>query len=165
MPGSKWGIGGYQADFEAGDRYSGILYGEQFRGILADRGLSTELTRADGKFEVKVSGSVGDSDEIQSRIHKEEWNKYRVVADGYRFKHYINDVQTIECVDNDEAERRAVGLLALQVHVGPPMIVQFRNIRLKKLPAPKKVSLIAGVRAMVMVPMSTARVACCWQMR
>ncbi|MCA9061396.1 MAG: ThuA domain-containing protein, partial [Planctomycetaceae bacterium] len=53
-------------------------------------------------------------------------------------------VPTIECVDNDEQQRRESGLLALQIHVGPPMIVQFRNIRLKKTPAPKKVALIAG---------------------
>lgn len=144
VPNSDWGIGGYQADFEAGKRYSGILYGEQFRGILADRGESTELVRTGGKFEKKVVGSVGDSDEIQTKIKSEEWNKYRIVADGFRFQHFINDVQTIECVDNDEAQRRAAGLLALQIHVGPPMIVQFRNIRLKKLPAPRKVALISG---------------------
>jgi hypothetical protein len=138
-----YGMGGYQADFEAGDRYSGILYGEKFRGILANRGQSTELTR-DGKFAVKVTGEVGDSDKIQAGIKKEDWNRYRIVADGYTFKHFINDMQTIECTDNDKAQRRAVGLLGLQIHVGPPMTVQFRNIKLKKLPAPKKVALIAG---------------------
>lgn len=144
LPDGQWRIGGYQADFEAGDRYSGILYGEAFRGILADRGESTELVRTSDKFEKKVAGSVGVSEEIQKKIHKEDWNKYRVVASGYRFQHFINDVQTIECVDSDEAQRRAVGLLALQIHVGPPMTVQFRNIRIKSLPAPKKVALVAG---------------------
>ena len=144
LPDRKWGMGGYQADFEAGDRYSGILYGEQYRGILADRGESTELVRSEGKFEKKVVGRIGDSAEIQSRILKEDWNKYRIVADGFRFQHFINGVQTMECVDNDEQQRRAVGLIGFQVHVGPPMIVQFRNVRLKRLPAPKKVALIAG---------------------
>lgn len=144
IPDSRWGIGGYQADFEAGDRYSGILYGEQFRGILADRGEVTALKREGGRFVKQVTGSVGDSDEIQKTIRKEDWNKYRVVADGWHFRHFINDVQTMECTDDDEQQRRAVGLLALQVHTGPPMIVQFRNIRLKKLPAPKKVALISG---------------------
>lgn len=139
-----WRIGGYQGDFEAGDRYSGILYGEQFRGILADRGESTELQNVDGKFVKTVVGSVGDSAEIQTKIRKEDWNKYRIVANGYRFQHFINGVQTIECVDNDQQQRRAAGLLAFQVHVGLPMTVQFRNVRLKKLPAPKKVALIAG---------------------
>jgi type 1 glutamine amidotransferase len=143
LPG-KWRIGGYQADFEAGTTYSGILYGEAFRGILAQRGQSTELLRNDGKFEVKVTGSVGDSAEIQKSIKKEDWNKYRVVADGFHFQHFINGMKTVDVTDNDLQDRRAVGLLAFQAHVGPPMTVQFRNVRLKKLPAPKKVALIAG---------------------
>lgn len=144
VPDSKWVIGGYQADFEAGDTYSGILYGERYRGILALRGEATELVRVDGKFEKKVTGSVGDSAEIQRNIRKEEWNSYRIVADGYHFQHFINGMKTVEVVDNDIQERRATGLLALQAHTGPAMQVQFRNIRLKRLPAPKKVALLAG---------------------
>ena len=144
VPNEKWVIGGYQADFEAGDTYSGILYGERYRGILALRGESTELVRNDGKFEKKVTGSVGDTNEIQKKIKKEDWNTYRVVADGFHFQHFINDVKTVDVTDNDLAERRAAGFLALQAHAGPAMEVQFRNIRLKRLPAPKKVALIAG---------------------
>ena len=45
VPDQQWAIGGYQGDLEAGDRYSGILYGERFRGILADRGQLTERLR------------------------------------------------------------------------------------------------------------------------
>jgi len=127
----KYRIGGYQADFEAGKTYSGILYGEAFRGILANRGQKTELVNVDGKFKVNVTGKVGDSNEIQAKIKHEEWNSYRIVAEGFTFKHYINDVQTIECVDNDEKARRASGILALQLHAGPPMKVQFKNIRIK----------------------------------
>lgn len=139
-----YGIGGYQADFEAGDRYSGILYGEAFRGILADRGLVTEITSRNGKPVVTKVDSVGDSKAIQAKIKKEDWNKYRIVASGHRFQHFINGTKTIECVDNDLANRRASGLLALQIHVGPPMTVQFRNIRIKKLPKVRKVAMIAG---------------------
>lgn len=144
VPDAKWVIGGYQADFEAGDTYSGILYGERYRGILALRGESTELVRTDGKFEKKVTGSVGDTKEIQQKIRKEDWNTYRIVADGYHFQHFINGVKTVDVIDNDLQERRAAGLLALQAHAGPAMTVQFRNIRIKRLPAPKKVALIAG---------------------
>jgi|GEM_PF-16378 len=125
----KWVIGGYQGDFEAGKTYSGILYGERFRGILANRGQKTVIGE-DGK--PKVVGSVGDSDEIQSKIKHEDWNDYHIVAKGNVFKHFINGVQTIECTDEDDAAR-ASGLLALQLHAGPPMVVQFRKIQLKRL--------------------------------
>ncbi len=128
----KWVVGGYQADFEAGDRYSGILYGERFRGILADRGEKTVLKRENNKFSKEVVGSVGDSKEIGSKIKKEDWNDYHVIAKGFHFTHKINGVVTCECTDEDEQMRRKSGILALQLHAGPSMKVQFRNIRLKQ---------------------------------
>ena len=141
----KWSIGGYQGDFEAGDKFSGILYGEGFRGVLANRGDVSELTRTkDGEFKSTVVRSCGDSAEIQTRIKKEDWNKFRVVANGFRFQHFINDEQTMECVDNDIEQRRASGLLAFQIHVGDPMTIQIRSIRLKRLPKVKKVAIVAG---------------------
>ena len=140
-----WGIGGYQGDFEAGDTYSGILYGEAFRGILALRGEMTELTAGpDGKMQKMLVEQIGDTNEIQSKIKKEQWNKYRIVASGFRFQHFINGTKTIECVDNDLKNRRASGLLAFQIHVGPPMTIQVKNVRLKKLPVTKRIALIAG---------------------
>jgi type 1 glutamine amidotransferase len=135
----KWVVGGYQADFEAGDTYSGILYGERFRGILAKRGDKTVLTRSDdGKFQVTTVGKVGDTKEIQAKIKKEDWNDYHVIANGFHFVHKINGVLTAECTDNDKKQRRASGILALQLHAGEPMTVQFRNIRLKTLKPAKK---------------------------
>jgi len=138
LPDTKWGLGGYQADFEAKDKYSGILYGEKFRGILALRGESTELTaNKDGKMIKTVCEQFGNTEEIQAKIKKEDWNSYRIIASGHRFQHFINKTKTIECVDNDLANRRSTGLLGLQIHVGPPMVVQFRKIRIKKLPPAK----------------------------
>ena len=128
-----WRIGRYQADFEAGDRYSGICYGEAFRGILSDRGFHTTLTLNDkGKLQKKAE-KFGDPKEIGKAVKKGEWNKYRIVAEKFHFVHYINGVKTMVLVDNDEKARRADGLLALQLHAGPPMTVQFRNIRIKHL--------------------------------
>ena len=129
----KWRIGGYQADFEAGSRFSGILYGEQFRGILCNRGQKTEITRDGKRHKVKVTGKVGDSKAIQAKIKKEDWNDYHIIAKGYRFIHKINGVTTADCTDNDKKMRRASGVLALQLHQGPPMTVQFRKIRIKRL--------------------------------
>ncbi len=144
VPGVPWSVGGYQADLEAGDNYSGILYGERFRGILAERGQRTELTRRGGQFRKTVVTSFADSKELQTHIRKEDWNHYRIEAVGYRLRHFINGQQTIDVVDNDLQERRAAGLLALQIHTGPPMTVQFRNIRLKRLPSRRRVAFIAG---------------------
>ena len=126
-----WRIGGYQADLEAGDKYSGICYGEAFRGILSMRGEKTTLTLNDkGKLQKKIE-KFGDTNEIGKAVKKGEWNKYRIVAKGFHFTQYINGVKTTELIDNDEKTRRADGLLAFQVHAGPPMKVYFKNIVLK----------------------------------
>lgn len=139
----KWALGGYQADFEAGDTYSGILYGEHYRGILAQRGQKTVIG-ADHK--PKVTGQIGDAKELGAKIKKEDWNTYRIVARGFHFTHEINGQLMCEVIDEDKAQRRRGGLLGLQVHVGPPMKVQFRNIRLKRLPMEdtKKIVMVAG---------------------
>ena len=126
-----WRIGGYQADLEAGDKFSGICYGEGFRGILSMRGQKTTLTVDDkGKLK-KDAKQFGDSAEIGKAVKKGKWNQYRITAKGFQFTHYINGVKTTELIDNDEKTRRKDGLLALQLHAGPPMKVYFKNIVLK----------------------------------
>jgi hypothetical protein len=127
-------VSGYQADFEAGKEYSGILYEERGRGILAKRGEKTVLRRADPNspdLKVEVTGSVGKSDEIQAAIKNEEWNDYRIVAKGNHLQHFINGVQTVDVTDEDAKHAPKEGILAIQIHTGPPMVVQMKDIKLK----------------------------------
>jgi uncharacterized protein (TIGR03067 family) len=162
-------VGGYQADFEAGKTYSGILYEERMRGILAQRGQKTSIQtglyvtdtkeetdpKTGAKKQVKtrrevqptsaeaagakpdtkvvVTGSVGDTKEIQAKIKDEDWNDYVVIARGNHLQHFINGQQTVDVIDEQEAKAAKSGVLALQIHAGPPMTVQFRNLRIKKL--------------------------------
>jgi hypothetical protein len=128
-------ISGYQADFEAGKTYSGILYEERGRGILAKRGEKTTIKPgADGKKPtVEVSGSVGDSAAIQAAIKDEQWNEYKIIAKGNHVQHFINGMQTIDVTDEDAANAPKEGLIALQIHQGPPMMVQFKNFKLTEL--------------------------------
>ena len=137
VPNEKWVIGGYQADFEAGDTYSGINYGERFRGILALRGQETVIGE---DHKPKLIKEIGDTKEIQTKIKKEDWNTYHITAKGFRFEHRINDVVTSICNDEDKEQRREKGVLALQLHAGPPMKVQFRNIKLKQAKSDAKTS-------------------------
>lgn len=147
VPDNKWVIGGYQADFEAADNFSGINYGERFRGILANRG---EKTVIGDDHKPKVIEKIGDSKEIQTKIKKEDWNEYHVTAKGFTFEHRINGVLTSVCIDEDKEQRRASGLLALQLHAGPPMKVQFRNIKLKQLTTDGKTSGTSKKKALLL---------------
>lgn len=127
-------VAGYQADFEAGKTYSGILYEERGRGILAQRGQKTRISvGADGKPKVETVGTVGKSEEIQAKIKHEDWNDYVIIAKGNHLQHFINGVATVDVVDDDAAHAATSGSLAFQVHVGPPMTVEFKDVRIKKL--------------------------------
>jgi hypothetical protein len=130
----KFVVGGYQADFEAGKTYSGILYEERGRGILAERGQRTVITDEGGKTKVSVVGKLADSKELQASIHDEQWNDYLIVADGNHLMHFINGRMTVDVVDQQSAKAAKEGILALQIHAGPPMVVQFRDVKIKKLP-------------------------------
>ncbi len=139
-------VAGYQADFEAGKTYSGILYEDRGRGILAQRGQKTVIKEVEvqknGKKEkqtkVEVVGKVGESDDIQAKIKNEDWNDYVVIARGNHLQHFINGVQTIDVVDEQESKAAKTGILALQIHTGPAMTVQFKNIRIKDLALRKR---------------------------
>ena len=124
-----WVVGGYQADMEAGDTYTGILYEERMtRAIMAARG---EKVVWDNECKKLVTGSLGNSADIQAAIHKGDWNDYVIIAKGNHLQHFINGRQTIDVTDDCEAKRAMSGVLALQLHAGQPMTVQFRNLRMK----------------------------------
>ncbi len=129
-------VGGYQADFEAAKTYSGINYEERGRGILAQRGQIT-IVKADPadpkKTKVEVVGSVGKTEELQANIKAEDWNDYTVIARDYQLTHIINGRVTSIVSDEQTDKGAKSGILALQIHVGEPMTVEFRNIRVREL--------------------------------
>lgn len=130
IPNSKWVIGGYQADFDGANGWTGTLYEERGRGILAKRGQKVEIPNGD---KPKVVGETTPEAEIVKAVKKGDWNDYTIIAKGNHLIHKVNGLTTVDVIDNDESKRAMKGLLALQLHAGPPMTVQFRNIRLKKL--------------------------------
>jgi hypothetical protein len=137
-------VSGYQADFEAGKTYSGILYEERGRGILADRGQKVFINEDGSKT---VGGSTGDADQIQASIKPGEWNDYEVIARGNHLVHKINGMTTVDVSDQDKSKRSLSGVLAFQIHAGEPMEVQFKEVELKRLrlaDGRKKIVLVAG---------------------
>ena len=128
-------VGGYQADIDSSPRYTGILYEERGRGILAERGQQTLVKSVDGKTQVKVTANLNTADALQKFIKDEDWNDYTIVARGNNVMHFINGHLMSTSVDLDAAKAPTQGILALQIHVGPPMEVQFKDIKLFPLEA------------------------------
>ncbi len=124
----NWDTSGYQADMEAGDLWSGALF-EHTRGGIAMRGTKVVID-ADGTKHVTT---VADSAELQKHIKANDWNDYTIVARGPQIVLKINGVVMSQVIDNDRKHAARSGVIALQMHPGPPMKVQFRNLRIKRL--------------------------------
>jgi hypothetical protein len=127
---NKWIISGYQAEVEDTPGKVGFLYHEKGRAYLCNVGEKTEIGD-DGK--PKVVGKLGDQEAIGKTYKKGDWNDYVIIAKGSHLRHYLNGWQTIDVIDNDPKGSAASGKLALQIHAGKPMVVEFKNVRLKEL--------------------------------
>jgi len=134
VEGQPFAVRGPQADIHGVDMFTGICYEENGRRLLAARGQSTWID--DPGTEPRLIAQVGDPEELQGVVRKEDWNRYRLVVTGNDAKHFINGVLMSEVHDHDETNRMKMGLLGVQVHVGPPMKIEFRGIYLKHLGTP-----------------------------
>lgn len=137
---------GYQADIDGRQNYTGQNYEERKRTTLAYRGekvlidtsksqnISNDLSKNILKncWQTReVIASLGESDLLVSHIKNEDWNDVHLVIKDNVLKHYVNGVLMSEVIDNDTINRSLKGSIGVQVHVGPPMKVEYRNIRIK----------------------------------
>ena len=122
-------LAGTQADFSADGRWTGVIMEYTLREVLAERGQKVVI---DENGERKVAGSLGDPVKLLEAVDLAKWNDYHVVARGGSVTLTINGVRMCDLDDRDP-KRLQRGWLAVQVHTGPPMLVQFKDIYLKRL--------------------------------
>ena len=135
---------GYQADIDGKNNYTGQNYEERKRTTLAYRGQETKILPQPDGVETReyvernawkglnVEKEIGDRAELGSLIKAGEWNSIHIVAKGNVMKHYVNGQLMSEVHDEDPKNRVESGYLGVQVHVGPPMTVQYKDIMLKQ---------------------------------
>ncbi len=124
----QWVMKGYQADIDFQNTYTGQLYEERGRGFLALRGQTTLIE--EGKK--KVVANLRSSDELKAIIKANDWNLLHIIARGNILVHALNGHLVSTVIDDDTKNRAMAGLIGFQLHQGPPMKVEFRNILLKK---------------------------------
>ena len=107
IPGSTE-VSGYQADI--GERFWGCLYDESRRNKI--------LAQPPADFE--------------KSLKKRDWNEYTIRAEGKHIVLKMNNTTTVDYWETDESISNK-GIIALQVHSGGPLKVEFRNIRIKSL--------------------------------
>jgi hypothetical protein len=106
----------------------GFVY-HHSRGLIAGRGESATFA-ADG---AKTVEPIGDAAKLRSRFRPNRWNSYRIVCRGSEIALHVNGVMMCRVTDRHATQAAAKGIVALQMHPGPPMKVQFRNIRMREL--------------------------------
>jgi len=126
----NWVLKGYQADIDFANQYTGQIYEERGRGFLAMRGQAVYVP--DGG-RPGVIGNLQNGDDLKSVIKVNDWNQVHLIARGNTIVQVLNGSVTSMVVDDDTKNRAMGGLIGFQMHVGPPMKVEFRNVWLKKL--------------------------------
>jgi arylsulfatase A-like enzyme len=120
-------VTGYQCDVVANTpKYNGMLYEERGRRILSHTG---EKVIIDPNGQPWVVGQLPFQEFAAG-----EWHDYRVLVRGNHHQHWIDDHPTADLVDLDENGRVLEGVLAVQVHVGPAMTIQYKDFRIRHLP-------------------------------
>ena len=147
IPGLPYALRGYQFDIDGKNNYTGQNYEERRRTTLAYQGQTvvlnplpdslsklpvSDLVRSNSWTEAEII-ELADVAELRSHIKNNDWNSCHLIVNGNNMKHILNGVLMSEVTDNDLLHGRRRGLIGVQVHVGPPMKVEFRNIRLKTL--------------------------------
>jgi hypothetical protein len=125
-------VGGYQADIDATGAYDGSIYDEAGvmggRGTLSNRGDKTTWNAENERHAV----AIADSQELLKVINIGEWNDMTLVAKANHITYSINGRVMTELIDESPNAARE-GVLALQLHEGFTMDVQFKDGKVRKL--------------------------------
>lgn len=145
VEGVPYALKGYQADLDGAKRYTGSNYEERIRTTLASQGEKTILPPVENADSLNtyvkhnrwtaavVEDTLGNPDSLKAQIKDGDWNQYDIIVRGNHMQHYVNGALMSDVTDNDTVNRRFDGLLGVQVHVGPPMKVEYRNFQLRAL--------------------------------
>ena len=125
-PANRFAMRGYQCDIDGENRYTGNNYEEKGRLFLAVRGEATHVTGARPPVEIS---QIGDNRALGKLIRK-DWNAVHIMARGNLLLHSING-QAMSIAIDDDPKRERRGLIGVQVHVGGPMKVEYRNWRIR----------------------------------
>jgi len=127
-PSNRFAMRGYQCDIDGKARYTGNNYEEKGRRFLAVRGQMTRVVG--GRPPVLVSTFASPDDLAES--FTDGWNSVHILAKGNTLTHLVNGRLMSVVMDDDVPNRPVAGRIGVQVHVGPPMKVEYRNIRIRR---------------------------------
>lgn len=138
---------GYQCDIDGKNKYTGQNYEEKKRTTLAYYGETVTISQMPDSipktnlrknvkkncWQTRTITETKSKSQLKQNINSNGWNSVHLIIKDNKMQHYINGVLFSEVTDLDEINRSTKGYLGVQVHVGPPMKVEYKNIELKQL--------------------------------
>ena len=135
-PENKWIVGGYQADCDKDNQYTGICYEERGRGIFCKFGKKMTVNSSGKKEETGDTATMAEL--TTARKAAGEWNDYVVICKGNHCVQILNGVVVADFTDDQPGKSAKSGILALQIHQGKPMRVEFKDPKIKTLGETRK---------------------------
>jgi hypothetical protein len=126
-------VAGYQVDNDPRGGWLVRLYDEHGRHDLALRGQKTVIDEDGNRTVTDIPEALGEP-----KFRLDEWHEYHLTCVGTRLTLKVNGTLMAEVIDNDRDEQDLAGILALQLHSNPPVLVQFKDIQLKRLELPHR---------------------------
>lgn len=148
LPNNRYALRGYQADIDGQNKYTGQNYEEKKRTTLAYRGEQVVINPMPASLDPNnlrsniskncwqtrdVTASLKLKNNLESQTQNNNWNQVHLIVNGNILQHYINGQLLSDVTDLDTINRTFKGYIGVQVHVGPPMKIEYRNIKLKHL--------------------------------
>ncbi|MEQ1825588.1 MAG: DUF1080 domain-containing protein [Pirellula sp.] len=130
---NKWVVRGYQHELRNEIEYpniSGFIYDEGGKRARMCMVGEKVVWDKDGK---KLIASVIEKEAFQKLFQLNGWNDVVIIGKGSNIKHYMNGRLILDFTDLEPELALKEGILALQLHAGKPMWVEFKNIRVASL--------------------------------
>ena len=133
-PSNNWVVRGYQHELRNETKFpntSSFIYdegGRRGRICLVGEEATWEM---DGK-KVKKSDLI-DQAGFDKLMKLDDWNDVVIIGKGKQIQHFLNGRLVLDFTDNNPELALSEGILALQLHAGKAMWVEFKNIRIREI--------------------------------
>ena len=133
---------GYQSDFENTNRFTGMFFEENGRMFMAYPGEYVTVKALSNEEKLRNPRARASLEKVKFATTEEafehikdptDWHTMTIIAKSNTFVHILDGKVMSVAVDEDTSNFRKSGLIGLQVHSGPPMTIDLRNIRLREL--------------------------------
>jgi hypothetical protein len=126
---------GYQCEHcnDKSRAWSGGLFDEDRRKWLVPYRDDRRMPYTDEEKAAHAAARAEFTKKVGSAFRWDDWNEFRILAIERHIQIWVNGIQTVDFIDDDDKHFTPEGFFGLQVHSGRACRVRWRNLRIKEL--------------------------------